>query len=103
MMNRNRSGKAPAQPTCRQMTDLVYGYVTDSLKPKLKRELERHLSICPDCVNFLKTYKKTVSTARGIEQSEIPARVRKNVLDFLRQRIRRLGALLLYVLSQLVT
>ena len=82
------------------MTDLIYAYVTRSLNPELRREFEHHLSICPDCVNFFNTYKKTVGSARDLEASDIPSRVRRSVLSFLRQRMRRLGALVFFVLSQ---
>ena len=77
--------------TCKGITDLVFGYVNDQLTPKVKRDFQRHLRICPDCVNFLNTYKKTASLTRSIRPEEIPPTVRSNILDFLRGRLRKSG------------
>jgi hypothetical protein len=77
--------------TCKQMTDLVFDYLNDKLGPRIKRDFEQHLRICPDCVNFLNTYKKTVSVTRSIRPEEIPPRVQNNILDFLRTRVRKSG------------
>jgi Putative zinc-finger len=74
------------------MTDLVFDYLNDKLSPNVKRDFQQHLQICPDCVNFLNTYKKTVSVTRSIRPEEIPPRVRNNILDFLRSRVRKSGA-----------
>ena len=88
-----------AEVSCKSITDLIWKYVSDRLSPTLKCEFEEHLRICPDCVNFLNTYKKTVSLARSISASTIPANVRANVQAFLRKKIRRLAAIFLYFLS----
>ena len=77
--------------TCKQMTDLVFNYLNDKLSPNVKRDFQQHLRICPDCVNFLDTYKKTVSVTRSIRPDEIPPKVRNNILDFLRARVRKSG------------
>jgi hypothetical protein len=77
--------------TCKQMTDLVFDYLNGKLGPSIKRDFEQHLRICPDCVNFLNTYKKTVSVTRSIRPEEIPPRVQNNILDFLRTRVRKSG------------
>ena len=74
------------------MTDLVLDYVNERLNADVKREFKQHLRICPDCVSFLKTYKKTVSVTRSLAPDEIPQRVRKNILEFLRKRLRNLRA-----------
>jgi len=52
--------------TCKQMTDLVLDYLNDKLAPTTKRDFQRHLRICPDCVNFLNSYKKTVAVTGSV-------------------------------------
>ena len=101
MAKRKQSSKAVTSKTCRQMTDLVLGYLTGKLSPSVKRAFEEHLAVCPDCVNFLNTYKKTVAVTKSVQQTDLPARVRDNILTFLRKRIRRLGAVLLYIVTQI--
>lgn len=76
--------KAVANKTCKQMTDLIYGYINGTLRPVIKKDFERHLRVCPDCVSFLNTYEKTVAVTGVVRIDEIPAKVRKNILDFLR-------------------
>jgi hypothetical protein len=86
MPKRTRATKRLPDKTCKQMSALIFNYVNDRLSARLTREFEEHLRICPDCVNFLNTYKKTVSVAGSIGYSAIPAKVRDNVLTFLRKK-----------------
>jgi hypothetical protein len=88
-MAARKAARALANKTCKEITDLICGYVNDTLSPAVKRDFQRHLRICPDCVNFLNTYKKTVTTSGSLRPEEIPAEVRDNVLEFLRSRIRK--------------
>jgi anti-sigma factor RsiW len=100
MAIRKRTSDDLTGKTCKQVTDLVLDYLTDKLSAGVKRSFERHLANCPDCVSFLKTYKKAVAVTKAVKTDEIPARVRDNVLRFLRKQIRRVGALLLYIITQ---
>jgi hypothetical protein len=89
--------------TCKQMTDLVLGYLTGAIDARTRREFEQHLSICPDCVSFLNTYEKTVAVTQSVDSTEIPDSVRENILGFLRRRVRRVGIFLFYTFAQLTT
>ena len=91
-MATRKGAQAPTNKTCRQMTDLVLNYLEDKLSPGVKRDFQQHLRICPDCVNFLNTYKKTVAVTRAVAIEEIPQKVRNNILTFLRKRIHGLGS-----------
>ena len=95
--------KALTDKTCEQIAEIVYGYVNGKLSPDAKRDFQRHLRICPDCVAFFKTYKKTVAAMKCVHVDDLPARVRDNVLAFLRKRISRVSACLLAVLAQALT
>lgn len=57
------------------MTDLILNYLLDPLSPTLKDEFERHLKICPACVNFLTTYPRTMSQTKSFSAATIPAKV----------------------------
>jgi hypothetical protein len=52
-----------------RITDLIFDYLADRLVRGSTREFERHSKICPDCVSFLNTHKKTGRSA----QSPAPA------------------------------
>ena len=91
MAERKKGQKILTNKTCKQMTNLILDYLNDKLSPAVKRDFQQHLKICPDCVDFLSTYKKTVSVSRSIRSEEIPPRVRNNILNFLRLRTRKSG------------
>ena len=86
-----RKAKPLTNKTCKEIADLILGYLHGQLSPTVRRDFQRHLRICPDCVSFLKTYKKTGSVTGSIRPEEIPTTVRNNILDFLRGRLRKRG------------
>jgi hypothetical protein len=90
-MATRKTASASTNKSCKEITDLIFGYLNDRLSPAVKRDFERHLRICPDCVNFLNTYKKTADVTRSISPEEIPPGIRENILDFLRERMRKSG------------
>jgi anti-sigma factor RsiW len=51
--------------TCRDATDLLLDFVSGELDFKTNIEFERHLEVCPDCVAFLNTYKKTIELTKS--------------------------------------
>jgi hypothetical protein len=89
MAARKAVAKVSTNHTCKEMTDLIFGYLNDTLSRTVQRDFKRHLRICPDCVNFLNTYKKTASTSASLPPEAIPVKVRENILEFLRNRIRK--------------
>jgi hypothetical protein len=80
--------KATTDKTCKQITALVYDYCNDTLTRRVKRAFERHLRLCPDCVSFLKTYRKTVHATRSLRARDIPRGVRDSLWSFLERRMR---------------
>jgi hypothetical protein len=89
MAARKTAAKVSNTKTCKEMTDLIFGYLNDTLRPAVKRDFQRHLRICPDCVNFLNTYKKTAAISASLRLEAMPAKVRENILEFLRNRLRK--------------
>jgi anti-sigma factor RsiW len=45
--------------TCRQLLDFIYDYLEGTLPSDQRAEFERHLAVCPSCINYLETYKQT--------------------------------------------
>ena len=92
MPTRKKRQKLLTNKTCKQITALIFDYVNDTLSPKIKHDFELHLRICPDCVHFLNTYKRTLSVTGSIRPQEIPPAVRDSILDFLRRQARQSDA-----------
>jgi hypothetical protein len=101
MTKRAATTRRLSDRTCRQISDLVFDYLNAKLAPAVKRNFERHLSICPDCVSFLNTYRKTVAVTRSVRAERLPPKVRENILAFLRKRIRRIGAYVIFFATYL--
>jgi len=87
MNARKTSVKSLSNGTCKQISDLVLDYLTDKMRPRTKRDFQQHLRICPDCVNFVRTYRKTVKVTRSVRYEDIPSKMRKRVLTFLRAKM----------------
>jgi anti-sigma factor RsiW len=51
--------------TCQQVLDFVMGYLDHELDTDTCTEFERHLKVCPSCVNYLAGYKKTVELGKA--------------------------------------
>jgi hypothetical protein len=89
MRARRNGKKSPTNKTCEQITALIYDYLNDRLGARVKSDFEQHLRLCPDCVNFLNTYRKTLVRSRTLPAIDLPAKVRSNILEFLGKRIVR--------------
>ena len=46
--------------TCQELIDFIASYRDNELSPDQRVEFERHLSVCPSCVAYLKTYEQTI-------------------------------------------
>jgi hypothetical protein len=88
-MATGKAAKARTNKSCKEIAELVYDYLNDKLSRAVKRDFQQHLRLCPDCVSFLNTYKKTVAVTRSVDPEAIPPKVRDNILSFLRKRMRR--------------
>ncbi|MGB7949082.1 MAG: zf-HC2 domain-containing protein [Candidatus Binatia bacterium] len=85
MTTRKKALTTSIDRTCKEITGLILDYLNDTLSPSVRRDFNRHLRICPDCVAFLRTYKKTASLTRSVRVEDLPDKVRRNILDYLRQ------------------
>ena len=50
--------------TCRELADFIIDYLAGQLPAEAHAAFEEHLSLCPNCVRYLKTYKATVELGR---------------------------------------
>lgn len=97
MAKRKPAAKTLDDKTCKEISGLLLQYVNQELSAPVKHSFDAHLKVCPDCVSFLNTYRKTISTTQSVPVEAMPKKARENVLAFLRQRIRKLNAWLLVI------
>jgi anti-sigma factor RsiW len=75
--------------SCQQLIEFCLDYVEGALPDDEQDRFRRHLSLCPDCVTFFETYKKTPEVSREAMSSELmksqmPESVRESVRSYLR-------------------
>lgn len=73
---------------CNELMDLLVDYLEDDLDDEQTAHLERHLELCPPCVNFLESYKKTGELCRRALRREMPAELKTNLMSFLDKKCR---------------
>jgi predicted anti-sigma-YlaC factor YlaD len=73
------------QITCKKATSLISAYVQANLSSQMSLLFEEHLRVCPDCVAFLNTYKKTLELAKSFLAADAPAeslaRIRNRIIE----------------------
>lgn len=48
------------QLTCRDFIDFLDDYIAGVQAAEVCAEFERHMGLCPDCADYLKSYQETV-------------------------------------------
>ena len=51
--------------TCRELIDFLGELLEGALTPAQQHEIDRHLAVCPSCIAYLDSYKKTVALGRA--------------------------------------
>jgi anti-sigma factor (TIGR02949 family) len=77
----------PKMMYCQDCVDLLGDYLDGELTEEQVAALEEHLSYCPPCVTFVRTYKATTRVARRHLAHEMPEELGARLHDFLRQRL----------------
>ena len=74
LLNKKRKSRtvAKSDTSCEAAISMIGNYLTGSMAPRVRDEFEQHLSLCPDCAAFLKTYKKTIEVTRAFLRSQAP-------------------------------
>lgn len=74
--------------TCEEVISFLLGYLSGELAPEKVVDFERHLSICPSCVAYLKTYQDAVKLGKAAMKAPLPgvpaelgADLRRAILD----------------------
>jgi anti-sigma factor RsiW len=71
--------------TCKQFLDELNDYLDESAREDVRRELEQHLSECPNCWVICDTTKKTIEIFRGTDPYPIPDEVHDRLIAALRK------------------
>jgi len=72
--------------SCQQLIDYCLDYIEGDLPEDEQVRFRRHLGLCPDCVTFFETYRRTPEVARVALDTSMPPSVKESVRAFLRER-----------------
>jgi len=75
--------------TCKQFLSELSDYLDDTLDPKTKAELHRHVNECPNCWVVCNTTEKTIKVYKGMEPQPIPPEIENRFLSALMEKCRR--------------
>ena len=50
--------------TCRELADFISDYLAGELPGEIRVPFEHHLSLCPNCVNYISSLRSTVDLSR---------------------------------------
>ena len=69
--------------TCRELIDFLAAYLDGELAAETRAAFELHLSLCPDCVDYLASYRGTIRLGRRAcePEAELPANVPSELID----------------------
>lgn len=73
--------------TCQELADFILDYVEGRLPEDQLKVFEEHLSLCPSCIAYIKSYKSTCQildalgcAARDEAPKEVPEELVKAIL-----------------------
>lgn len=51
--------------TCKELLDFLDDYVSGHLSAPERLDFERHLAVCPPCVDYLRSYEQTIRLGKA--------------------------------------
>jgi len=76
---------------CKECVELLSEYIEGSLPPDRAKALEEHLSICPPCITFVRTYRATRKLCRHALAKDMPEELAYSLKSFLGKHVPNFG------------
>jgi len=73
--------------TCKDFLNGLNDYLDETEDEEIKREVEQHISECPNCWVVLNTTQSTLKVFKGTEPQPIPEDVHNRLIERLQQRM----------------
>jgi anti-sigma factor RsiW len=54
--------------TCRELIEHLDEYVEQTLSEEANNDVERHLRVCPSCVAYVESYRRTIALAARLRE-----------------------------------
>ena len=76
---------------CKECVELLGEYIEGTLPAERAKALEEHLSLCPPCITFVRTYRATRKLCRGALAREMPEELAYSLKSFLGKHVPNFG------------
>ena len=73
--------------TCREFVDFIMAWLDRELDPERSRIFSEHLAMCPDCVDYLESYQRTVALGKAAWEAPGDSPVPEEVPEALVQAV----------------
>ena len=70
-------------PSCSRVLSLLVDYLEGRLPPAVQTGLEQHLAGCSRCVEYVNTYRTTVSLLHSLTENDLPPELRLRLTAFI--------------------
>jgi anti-sigma factor RsiW len=75
--------------TCNQFLDELSEYLDENTEGEARRQLEEHVSECPNCWVMVDTTKKTIAIYKGLEPEPLSERLQSRLMTALGKQAAR--------------
>lgn len=72
--------------TCKQFLQELTDFLDDTLDPKLRAELQKHVNECPNCWVVCDTTEKTLKVFKGMDLQPVPPHIQAKLMEALEKR-----------------
>jgi anti-sigma factor RsiW len=74
----------PQYITCRELIEFLMDYLDGTLTSQQRHEVDRHLAVCPSCVEYIKGYQESVKLGKTVLKADdgpCPANVPEDLVQ----------------------
>jgi anti-sigma factor RsiW len=72
---------------CKECVELLGEYIEGTLPPDRAKALEDHLSTCPPCITFVRTYRATRRLCKKHLERDMPSELMSSLSSFLGKHV----------------
>lgn len=81
------AGDRTQRLTCRDVIAILVDYLEATIKPDLVAAFDAHLDMCPECVAYFNTYRRTLELTGQTSQIGMPLEMRVRLRGFLLEHL----------------
>ena len=76
--------------TCEDCIHLLLDYADGSMAPAVRRKLDEHLSACPPCQHYLRSYTSCTELVQQLrdQEAQVPAELQVRLKSCLREQVK---------------